>query len=93
MDVDFRLNAYRARLDMDEPHWLKARCDEAELSGLQLLLCAIMREAATIAAFLKPGTGTANGREYLLSKEVEKTPSSNQRSGFAKEKVRRRCDF
>ncbi|EQO18231.1 FeS cluster assembly protein sufB [Escherichia coli HVH 31 (4-2602156)] len=41
--LEFRLNAYHAWLEMEEPHWLKAHYDKAELSGLQLLLGTIVR--------------------------------------------------
>ncbi|SQC12367.1 iron-sulfur cluster assembly protein SufB [Klebsiella pneumoniae] len=35
---------YRAWLEMEEPHWLKAHYDKLKLSGLQLLFRALLRQ-------------------------------------------------
>lgn len=38
--LEFRLNAYRAWLEMEEPHWLKAHYDKLNYQDYSYYLCA-----------------------------------------------------
>lgn len=53
--LTFRLNAYRAWVEMAEPHWLKAHYDK---------LCAVMRSLRRHLR-ITAGSGSANGRQRV----------------------------
>ncbi|EGV8417492.1 Fe-S cluster assembly protein SufB [Salmonella enterica] len=68
--LEFRLNAYRAWLDMDEPHWLKAHYDKLnyqDYSYYSAPSCGNCDDSCVS----QPGAVQQTGANTFLSKEVE----------------------
>ena len=69
--LEFRLSAYRARLEMEEPHWLKAHYDKLnyqDYSYYSAPSCGSCDDTCASQPGAVQQTGTDNS---FLSKEVE----------------------
>ncbi|EGF7684039.1 Fe-S cluster assembly protein SufB [Salmonella enterica subsp. enterica serovar Newport] len=68
--LEFRLNAYRAWLDMDEPHWLKAYYDKLNYQDYSYYSAPSCGNCDDNCVS-QPGAVQQTGANTFLSKEVE----------------------
>ena len=68
--LEFRLNAYRAWLEMEEPHWLKAHYDKLNYQDYSYYSAPSCGNCDDTCAS-EPGAVQQTGANAFLSKEVE----------------------
>lgn len=68
--LEFRLNAYRAWLEMEEPHWLKAHYDKLNYQDYSYYSAPSCGNCDDNCAS-EPGAVQQTGANAFLSKEVE----------------------
>lgn len=68
--LEFRLNAYRAWLEMEEPHWLKAHYDKLNYQDYSYYSAPSCGNCDDSCAS-EPGAVQQTGANAFLSKEVE----------------------
>lgn len=68
--LEFRLNAYRAWLEMEEPHWLKAHYDKLNYQDYSYYSAPSCSNCDDTCAS-EPGAVQQTGANAFLSKEVE----------------------
>ena len=68
--LEFRLNAYRAWLEMEEPHWLKAHYDKLNYQDYSYYSAPSCGNCDVTCAS-EPGAVQQTGANAFLSKEVE----------------------